>query len=180
MTEFRRAVVFGKFWPLHVGHLRVISAAVSRAEGVLVVVNDGDEDVPIGVRMGWVAEECPSTEVVSAPDLCGHDTVDCTPVCSERYAAWLTETHGGVDAVFSGESYGELLASCLGVVSVRLDRSELEAAGRQIRQDAAAHWHLLSGAARAWYCRRVVVVGAESTGTTALAKPQSTELPRVI
>jgi NadR type nicotinamide-nucleotide adenylyltransferase len=52
---------------------------------------------------------------------------------------------------------------------VRIDRERPRAAGREIRTDPAAHWELLSGAARAWYCRRVVIVGAESTGTTTLA-----------
>ena len=46
MSRFERAVVFGKFWPLHLGHLELISQAVSQADRVLVVVNDGDEDVP--------------------------------------------------------------------------------------------------------------------------------------
>ena len=54
MTEFESAVVFGKFWPLHVGHLQLISEALSRADRVLVVRDDGSEDVPTQVRMGWV------------------------------------------------------------------------------------------------------------------------------
>jgi HTH-type transcriptional regulator, transcriptional repressor of NAD biosynthesis genes len=169
MSEFQTAVVFGKFWPLHVGHLRLIREALSRADRVIVAVNDGNEDVPAEVRMAWVAEECPSAAVVSAPDLCGHDTDQCTPMCSERYATWLTANHDSVEAVFSGEPYGPLLASFLGATSVRLDRGDREWAGREIRPDIPGHWRLLSAAARAWYCRRVVIVGAESTGTTTLA-----------
>jgi HTH-type transcriptional regulator, transcriptional repressor of NAD biosynthesis genes len=169
MTEFESAVVFGKFWPLHVGHLQLISEALSRADRVLVVVNDGSEDVPTQVRMGWVAEEFPPARVVSAPDLCGHDTNECTPSCSGRYASWLSATHGSVGAVFSGESYGALLAKCIGATSVRHDRVNPQSAGREIRRDIPGHWNLLSPSARAWYCRRVVIVGAESTGTTTLA-----------
>ena len=169
MSRFERAVVFGKFWPLHLGHLELISEATGRADRVLVVVNDGDEDVPTSVRMNWVKKEFPAAEVVTAPDLCGHDSADCTPPCSERYAHWLTDHHGRVDLVVAGESYGALLASCLGAASIRLDRRQPEMAGRTIRADLPGHWHLLSGSARAWYCRRVVIVGAESTGTTTLA-----------
>jgi HTH-type transcriptional regulator, transcriptional repressor of NAD biosynthesis genes len=169
MKQFRSAVVFGKFWPLHLGHLRLIGEAVTRAERVIVVVDDGSEDVPTAVRAAWVAETFPSVEVATAPDLCGHDSTECTPACSEKYAIWLSAAHGPVDAVFSGEAYGAVLASELGAVSVRLDRNRLAAAGREIRADTVGHWDLLSGAARAWYCRRVVVVGAESTGTSTLA-----------
>jgi HTH-type transcriptional regulator, transcriptional repressor of NAD biosynthesis genes len=179
MSRFERAVVFGKFWPLHLGHLELISQAVSQADRVLVVVNDGDEDVPTSVRMNWVKTEFPTVEVVSAPDLCGHDSADCTPPCSERYAHWLSAHHGQVDVVVAGESYGTLLASCLGAASIQLDRNQPEMAGRKIRSDLPGHWDLLSGSARAWYCRRVAIVGAESTGTTTLAADLAARLGTV-
>jgi NadR type nicotinamide-nucleotide adenylyltransferase len=169
MKQFRSAVVFGKFWPLHLGHMRLIGEAVARAERVLVVVDDGCEDVPAAVRAGWVAETFPTVEVATAPDLCGHDSTECIPACSDSYATWLLAAHGPVDAVVSGEPYGAVLASRLGAVPVRLDRDRPPAAGREIRADMVGHWDLLSAAARAWYCRRVVVIGAESTGTSTLA-----------
>jgi HTH-type transcriptional repressor of NAD biosynthesis genes len=169
VTRFNSAVVFGKFWPLHIGHTRLIRAAEAEADRVLVIVNDGDEDVPANVRVEWVAEAFPEVTVALAPDLCGHDTDKCTPECSERYASWLVKEHGHVDVVVSGEPYGDLLASNLRAHSLRLDRSQLPVAGRDIRADVAAHWDLLSESSRAWYCRRVVIVGAESTGTTTLA-----------
>ncbi len=52
-------------------------------------------------------------------------------------------------------------------------------AGRNIRADLPGHWRLLSGSARAWYCWRVVIVGAESTGTTTLAADLAGELGTV-
>jgi NadR type nicotinamide-nucleotide adenylyltransferase len=169
MKQFGSAVVFGKFWPLHRGHVRLIGEAVARAGRVLVVVDDGGEDVPAAVRATWVAETFPTVVVATAPDLCGHDSTECTPACSETYATWLLAAHGPVDAVISGEAYGAVLASQLGAVPVRLDRNRPVAAGRAIRADMVGHWDLLSAPARAWYCRRVVVVGAESTGTSTLA-----------
>lgn len=90
MKRFRSAVVFGKFWPLHTGHLRLISEAIAASEQVSVVVDDGDEDVPADVRVTWLVEAFPTATVITAPDLCGHDTSDCTPSCSARYAEWLT------------------------------------------------------------------------------------------
>jgi HTH-type transcriptional regulator, transcriptional repressor of NAD biosynthesis genes len=169
VKQFQSTVVFGKLWPLHVGHLRLIDEAITASERVIVVVDDGTEDVPADLWVAWVSEAFPTVEVVTAPDLCGHDTSDCTPGCSKRYAAWFAEAHGSVDAVFAGEPYGSLLASCLGAACVRLDRDRRRAAGREIRADLIGHWDLLAGPARAWYCRRVVIVGAESTGTTTLA-----------
>jgi HTH-type transcriptional regulator, transcriptional repressor of NAD biosynthesis genes len=153
-------------WPLHVGHVQLLDSAAAASERAIVVVDDGSEDVPARVRVGWVTQLFPSAQVVTAPDLCGHDTSECTPECSQRYASWLLSNHGPVDIVFSGESYGERLSSSLGCAPVRVKRS---AAGREIRADVVGHWNLLAKPARAWYCRRVVTVGAESTGTTTLA-----------
>jgi HTH-type transcriptional regulator, transcriptional repressor of NAD biosynthesis genes len=169
VKQYRSAVIFGKFWPLHVGHLRLINEAIAASERVIVVVDDGSEDVPIQVRTAWVREAFPSVEVVTAPDLCGHDTTSCTRTCSERYAAWLIDAHGPVAAVFAGEPYGSLLASSLGAACVLLDREGVPAAGRVIRSDLIGHWDQLAGPARAWYCKRAVIIGAESTGTTTLA-----------
>ena len=148
MKRFRSAVVFGKFWPLHTGHLRLISEAIAASEQVSVVVDDGDEDVPADVRVTWLVEAFPTATVITAPDLCGHDTSDCTPSCSARYAEWLTAARVHVEAVFSGEPYGDLLASCLGAVSVRLGREKPSEAGREIRADLVGHWEMLSAPAR--------------------------------
>jgi HTH-type transcriptional regulator, transcriptional repressor of NAD biosynthesis genes len=145
---------------------------------VLVVVDDGAEDVPIQVRLGWVAESFPIVEVVSAPDLCGHESEFCTPACSERYARWLRSAERDVDVVFSGEPYGDVLAESLGATSVRLERASV--AGRVMRADLPGNWELLAPVARAWYCRRVVVVGAESTGTTTLAQALGNQLGTLV
>lgn len=175
MKDFNSAVVFGKFWPLHLGHTALIADAVARSLRTLVFVNDGMEDVPATVRIGWVKEEFPDADVRSCPDLCGHDTSECTPFCSKRYASWLIENFGRVDAVFSGESYGDLLSLELGATSMRRPR-DLSISGRKIRANLVGGWNLMSPPARAWYCRRVVVVGAESTGTTTLAQDLAASL----
>jgi len=169
LKRFGCGVVFGKFWPLHIGHLDLISASIEACEQVIVVVDDGAEDVPTGERTGWVQESFPTAHVLAAPDFCGHDCCECTVECSERYARWLLAHYGPVDAVFCGEPYGETLAACLGATSVSWKRLNPRISGRFIRADLVGHWELLSPAARAWYCRRVAVVGAESTGTTTLA-----------
>jgi HTH-type transcriptional repressor of NAD biosynthesis genes len=73
------------------------------------------------------------------------------------------------DVVFTGEDYGELLAERWGIehVCVRRDGS---ISGTAVRADPAAYWHRLTPEVRAYLCRRVVITGAESTGTTTLAR----------
>ena len=77
-----------------------------------------------------------------------------------------------VTAVFSSEDYGDELARRLGAVAVPVDagRGMAPVSGTAVRADPVAHWDDLAPAVRAWFARRVVVVGSESTGTTTVSR----------
>jgi NadR type nicotinamide-nucleotide adenylyltransferase len=77
-----------------------------------------------------------------------------------------------VDAVFSSEPYGDELARRFGAVHVCVDpaRGEVPVSGTAVRADPVRYWDMLAPPTRAWFVRRVVVVGAESTGTTTVAR----------
>jgi len=74
--------------------------------------------------------------------------------------------------VFSSEAYGEELARRFGAQAVIVDpqRIKVPVSGTAVRADPVAHWGLLGPGVRGWLTRRVIVVGAESTGTTTLAR----------
>jgi HTH-type transcriptional repressor of NAD biosynthesis genes len=72
-----------------------------------------------------------------------------------------------IDAVFSGDDYVDELARWFGATAVRTGRTGSSTA---VRRDLAGHWHELAPATRAGLTTRVVVVGAESTGTTTVAE----------
>jgi HTH-type transcriptional repressor of NAD biosynthesis genes len=76
-----------------------------------------------------------------------------------------------VDAVFTSESYGDELGRRLGAAHVRVDpaRSGIPMSGSAVRADVVGHWHWLRPPVRAGLARRVVVLGAESTGTTTVS-----------
>jgi len=76
-----------------------------------------------------------------------------------------------VDAVFTSDAYGEELARRLRATWVRVDagRTERPVSGTAIRADLAGHWGELSAAVRTHLAARVVVLGAESTGSTTLS-----------
>jgi NadR type nicotinamide-nucleotide adenylyltransferase len=80
-------------------------------------------------------------------------------------------TEEPVTAVFSSEPYGDELARRLGAVAVPVDdrRGLAPVSGTAVRADPVAHWDDLAAPVRAWFARRVAVVGAESSGTTTLS-----------
>ena len=75
-------------------------------------------------------------------------------------------------AVVSSEPYGAELARRFGAVCLNLDlgRGLVAISGTRVRADPVAHWSLLAEPVRGGLAKRVVVVGAESTGTTTLAR----------
>ncbi len=74
----------------------------------------------------------------------------------------------GVDAVFCGDGYGAELARWFGAATERIPRIGLSASA--VRSDLAGRWTDLAPATRAGLVTRVVLIGAESTGTTTLSR----------
>lgn len=170
-ARYRHGVVIGKFYPLHAGHSHLIRTALRACERVTVqVLGSSVESIPLSARATWVSEEHPTARVVAA--------MDDAPVDFGSDAAW--SAHMAVieslldhpaDAVFTADSYGEEFARRLGAewVCVDPDRRLNPVSGTAIRADLSGYWHELAPAARAGLASRVVVLGAESTGSTTLA-----------
>jgi nicotinamide riboside kinase len=77
-----------------------------------------------------------------------------------------------VDAVFTSESYGDELAARFDARHVCFDpaRTRVPVSSTAVRADLPGSWDLLAPAPRAGLATRIVVVGAESTGTTTTAR----------
>lgn len=169
--RFRHGLVLGKFYPLHAGHEHLVRSALRACDRVTAqVLAASVESVPLEVRMGWMREQHPGARVVGA--------IDDAPVDYSSDAAWdahMAVIEGlldaPVDAVFTSDAYGAELARRLGVTWVRVDPGRVvnPVSGTAVRADVAGHWAELAPAVRAWLAPRVVVLGAESTGSTTLA-----------
>jgi HTH-type transcriptional regulator, transcriptional repressor of NAD biosynthesis genes len=174
VPEFRHGLVLGKFYPLHAGHSHLIRTALSRcAEVTVELLGASAESISLSTREEWLREEHPTARVVAA--------VDDAPVDFGSPAAWdehmvvieslLPST---VDAVFAGDPYGAELARRLGARFVPVDRAGLAVSGTAVRADLAGSWWALAPSVRASLVTRVVVLGAESTGSTTLAAALAT------
>ena len=169
MTE---GVVVGKFYPPHRGHRFLIDTAVSRAGHVTVMVVDGrDEDPPASLRARWLRELHPDASVIVVPDI----ERDEDSVAWARHVVGLL--HGvAVDLAFTSEAYGDSWTAAIAEAQgspcehVFVGRSYVRISGTEVRADPAASWQYLDAPVRAHYVRRVCIVGAESTGTTTLAR----------
>ena len=143
----RHGLVIGKFYPPHAGHHLLVQTAAACCERVTVVGTRDDHPVDLESDTAWSAHVALMQEAAAQ--------VSSVPV----------------DAVFTSEAYGEELARRLGARHVAVDaaRTLVPISATRVRADPVGAWEYLSAPVRAWLARRVVVVGAESTGKTTLA-----------
>lgn len=167
MAEWRHGLVIGKFLPPHRGHKHLIDSALARCERVSVIVCDKPEMQPFGaLRADWLREIHPTAEVILIDDR--------LPADDSRLWAENTRLILGMspDVVFTSEDYGEPYARFLGCDHVLVDRERVTVpcSGTLVRSSPLESLDFLEPCVRAHYVLRVAIIGAESTGTTTLAR----------
>ncbi|MEE1942888.1 AAA family ATPase [Streptomyces sp. TRM 70361] len=172
--EFGHGLVLGKFYPPHAGHHHLIRTAAARCHRLTVLVCASSvESVPLAERVAWLREVHPGegVEVVGAVDDVPVDYSD-PGIWDAHMAVFRAAVPGPVDAVFTSEAYGAELGRRFGAaaVTVDADRAAYPVSGTAVRKDPVGCWEYLAAPVRAALARRVVVVGAESSGTTTLAR----------
>ncbi|HWA28283.1 MAG TPA: AAA family ATPase [Lacunisphaera sp.] len=166
-------VVIGKFLPPHRGHKLLIDTALAQAEQVAVIVCGKPVDpVPAELRGRWLQEMHPTARVMVIDDR--YDEND-SRVWADNTLRWLGRPP---DAVFTSEDYGARYAGLMGAKHVMVDRARatVPVSGTAVRRDPYAHWDFIEPPVRGWFARRVCVLGAESTGTTTLARALADKL----
>ena len=172
--RYGHGLIVGKFYPPHAGHHALIAAAEAACDRVTVVVAPSShESVPLELRLAWLREaHGPSVRFVGVYD--DHPVDYADPAVWQLHMAIFRAAAGTdrVDAVFSSEAYGRELAERFHARPVIVDqqRTRVPVSGTAVRADPVAHWDQLRPGVRAWLTRRVIVVGAESTGTTTTAR----------
>jgi NadR type nicotinamide-nucleotide adenylyltransferase len=174
--RFGLGLVIGKFLPPHRGHKHLIEVATARSERVVVILCAKPSDFVSGeIRGQWLREIHPSAQVLVIDDR--YDAND-SRIWAENTLRWLGRAP---DAVFSSEDYGDRYAKLMGATHVSVDRPRLRVpiSGTAIRADPFANWDFIEPPIRAWFTKRVCILGAESTGTTTLAAALAGQLSTV-
>ncbi len=162
----RLGVTVGKFYPPHRGHKRLIQFAQSRCDQLVVIVGSRpSEDPPADVRITWLRQIHPGVRFELVDDVYPEDP--------NIWATVAIRVLGRApDVAFTGESYGAAWARAMGCDLEMIDRMTDgdSCTGTTVRGDPMGSWECLEPCVRAYYVRRVCAVGAESTGTTTIAR----------
>jgi NadR type nicotinamide-nucleotide adenylyltransferase len=160
-------IVIGKFYPPHKGHLHLIGTGLCGAKELTILVCDKEgQKIPGELRAKWLREMAPKARVLVIPDNLPEDD-------SAAWAKYTIEVLGGApDVVFTSEDYGDAYARHMGCRHILVDkkRKAVPVSATKIRQNPLANWEFLPPPVRAHFAKRVCVLGAESTGTTTLAR----------
>lgn len=207
--RFRHGLVVGKFCPLHLGHELLIATAIAQCEEVIVIsyTSPAFDRCGADARERWLAERFPDARLLVLDEarfagLAAHSDWDGgrglprnddAAAIHRELCAWLCHRvlDTPVEAVFTGEDYGDGFAAaltayfrrerdpaCTAVTHVCVDRarSRVPISGTAIRRDPHAHREFLSPVVYADFVERVCLLGGESTGKTSLAEALARQL----
>ncbi len=158
--------VVGKFYPPHRGHKHLIDSARRQVDHLVVMVaHHPSQVIPGELRKAWLEMIHPDCDIRLVPDE--------LPVDSRLWAEFTIDYLGRApDVVFTSEEYGPEFARYMGSRHTMIDepRSTVPISGTKVRSAPLDHLDWLEPCVRAYFVRRVVLIGAESTGKTTLAQ----------
>ena len=188
MKRFANALVYGKFYPPHAGHVALVQHAESLADRVTIACFGTSSDRMTPLRRATALANDAGIgagrrqhRVISGIDEAPFD-LDSDTVWEAHVA--VLNAHLGTDerpdVLVTSEAYGPELARRLGIAHefFDIDRSAHPISGTRVRADPIGHWNHLGPAAQRLLTTRVVVVGAESTGTSTIAQALAERLRR--
>ncbi|HVX23887.1 MAG TPA: AAA family ATPase [Candidatus Saccharimonadales bacterium] len=163
----KRGVIAGKFLPPHKGHSYLIESGRNQCDELYVLICDRPEYlIPAPIRKSWLEAMHPGVNFIIITDDLDDDD-------SAGWAQATIELLGfQPDLVFSSEDYGKRWAKHLGAKHIMVDQARvaLPVSATMIRNDPWTNWEYLDPEVRAYFTKRICLVGSESSGTTTLTK----------
>lgn len=173
-------LTLGKFAPLHRGHQLVIEKSLAEMDHTIVLIYDMPElDVPpVQTRTRWLRQLYPTVEVIEAWD--GPTEVSLDPKITAKHDAYLAKKLAGknVTHFYSSEEYGKHVSLALNAIDCRVDegRKLVPISATEIRSVPFKHRQFLSPIVYRDLIKKVVFLGAPSTGKTTLASTLAKEM----
>jgi len=175
MTKLKKGLVFGKYLPVHTGHLALIEFAKSQCEQVIVSMSFTPND-PIDhtLRLGWlqkIFEGQPNIILVEKMDDYDDEGL---PVfeATKLWAEFIRREFPDIEAFFCSEDYGEPLSFHLGLPCILFDKARLQisVSASKIRENPFAYWDFIPTVVRPHFVKKICLFGPESVGKTILSQ----------
>jgi HTH-type transcriptional regulator, transcriptional repressor of NAD biosynthesis genes len=174
----KKGLVFGKFMPLHHGHLALINFALQHCDHLFIILCY-TENEPIE---GTIRSRClqASLDTNSSITLVSflYDAAELpnTSISSRHVSGlWANAFKTlvpDVDIVFTSEDYGAHVAEFMCIEHILFDkaRTTFPVSASEIRANPFNYWHFIAGKAKPWFVKKIALVGSESTGKSVLTE----------
>lgn len=176
MKKYKKALVIGKFMPLHKGHIGLINFACENAEMVLVcVLAHRKECIPLDRRVNWVKDSMFAGVVSACGLMYDADVLNSSSNSDiESSIAWAEylknqlEDFESIDVVVGSELYVKFIAEYLGIQYLIYDdkRLQINISATTIKNDVIKNWDYLAPSVKRTYAKHICICGSESTGKT--------------
>lgn len=174
---FHSGFVFGKFYPLHAGHVALINFALKYCTHLDVLVCcSNKEAITSKVRADWIREEFSGIAAINIiefnyDELLLPNTSISDKDVSRIWAAEFKKILPDASLLVTSEPYGDYVAEYMHISHISFDsgRQREAISASLIRQDILDYWDYLPDSVKRYFQKIVVISGTESTGKTELA-----------
>ena len=178
--KYKVGMYGGSFDPLHIGHIHDIIKAAALCEELYVMLSwcEGRESTSKELRYRWIlnsTNHLPNVKILLVEDKAVSKEEYNTDYYWEQGAKDIKRLIGKpIDAVFCGDDYRgtnrfESLY-CPESEVIYFARKEVPISSTEIRAWTMNRWDYVPRVCRAYYTRKVLIVGGESTGKSTLVQ----------
>jgi HTH-type transcriptional repressor of NAD biosynthesis genes len=178
--KYNKALVIGKFMPLHKGHIALINFACQHANTTIVcALAHDDEPISLDQRVEWLKQ----TSFSGSVEVRGlsFDAQNLNPSSqSDRQSAmdWVDflqnqlQDFNEIDVFVGSELYVKYMADYIGIQYIIFDeqRVQVSISATAIKNDPIKYWDYLAPAVKRTYVMHICICGSESTGKTTVSK----------
>lgn len=174
----RTGLVFGKFMPLHKGHLALVDFALANCDHLNVVLcYCANEPISSAIRKQWLDDIFGSDRRVTIVSFEYDETVlpntsTSSKEVSEKWAFVFRSLVPDTTVVFTSEPYGDYVAEFLNIEHYSFDpeRTKVGVSGTLLRQHPFRYWNFLPPPVQTYFVKKICIVGTESTGKSTLTE----------
>ncbi|MFT3936778.1 MAG: AAA family ATPase [Chitinophagaceae bacterium] len=174
----KKALLLGKFMPLHLGHIALIDFGLANADIVdIAVCVHKNEPIDGQLRYNWVNDYYKNNQQVNVHlveynedelSSSSETSVD----ASIKWTDYLKQMFPATNVFISSEPYGKLVATHWGIDHLLFDeqRTRVPIAASDILKQPFVHWQYLPDIVKSYFVKKICIVGAESTGKSTLTE----------
>ncbi|MGV7959706.1 multifunctional transcriptional regulator/nicotinamide-nucleotide adenylyltransferase/ribosylnicotinamide kinase NadR [Photorhabdus tasmaniensis] len=180
-------VIFGKFYPLHTGHIYLIQRACSQVDELhIILCHDEPRDKALFMsssmsqqptvsdRLRWLLQTFKYQKNIHIHSF-DEQGIEPYPhgwdVWSKGMKAFMSKKGINPSYIYSSEAQDTpRYKEQLGIETILIDplRSFMKISGRHIRQDPFRHWEYIPTEVKPFFVRTVAILGGESSGKSTL------------